>query len=452
MNSKKWSFSKTLTAGALLLVHAIAGASTTKVGNGDDGRDLEGGTPITSGIIFETRIEAIEALKKLNIQGVAGLGTLIPELEHSEMLMAAADTRPIAMEGDWERSQDGQRVFARTFAEPHAPTRFFPAAQKLTHEQLIALHTHEALHRALPASIREDEDKVSLLTMALTSPSATFDRVNRIAAESLREQPRSRRLWESSNSLTAALAPKTLPAPTKSMAHIAHSTYFSEDRGVTFSAQKLGLQSTPFGVFTVGNQAIEAVLSLDAFLVEVYGEVKMGPLSFTAKLPFRNESQSTYGPYAQFNLRSLETTAYGYPYADRDVFTLGGFFENESDRQSSSFLLTYTAKSASQPADGKSHPIGSTWSAFAHEGFKVRRLSIGGVFEFHHCLGTSRFADPFSILRAGPEIKWSNGSLTVGVSGVLSLNREIATLDDLGDLAGHGAGQSTLSAFISGSL
>jgi hypothetical protein len=79
-------------------------------------------------------------------------------------------------------------------------------------------------------------------------------------------------------------------------------------------------------------------------------------------------------------------------------------------------------------------------------------LTLSGLFEFHHCLGISDRSDPFSILRAGPEIKWNAGRFSIGMSGVLMLNRELATLDDLGDLAGHGAGHSTLSAFLSGSI
>lgn len=436
------------------MTHALASGSTTKVGNGDDGRDLEGGTPIISGIIVETRDQAVEALKKLNIQGVAGLGTLIPELEHSQMLMAANDTRPIAMEGDWERSQDGQRVYARTFAEPHAPTRYFPAAENLTREQLIALHTHEALHRALPAAVREDEDKVSLLTMALTSPSATFDRVNRIASETLSERPRVLRSWGNSNSLTASLTSKSLPAARKSAVHLSQFTYATSGwSNGFFSAQKLGFQNSPFGVFTISNQPVEAIFSLDAFVIESYAGTNLGPLSFTAKLPLRNETTATFGPYAQFNLRSLETTPYGGTvYEDRDVLSAGVFFENESDLQSSSLLVTYTAKSGSQPAEGRSKSIGSIWSAYAHEGFKWRRFTLSGLFEFHHCLGVSNRSDPFSILRAGPEIKWSAGRFSVGTSGVLMLNRELATLDDLGDLAGHGAGHSTFSAFLSANI
>jgi hypothetical protein len=188
-------------------------------------------------------------------------------------------------------------------------------------------------------------------------------------------------------------------------------------------------------------------------LIESYVGTNLGPLSFTAKLPLRNETTATFGPYAQFNLRSLENEPYGTAiYEDRDVFSVGMFFDNESDLQSSSLLVTYTAKSESQPAEGHSKLIGSIWSVHAHEGIKWRRLTLSGLFEFHHCLGISDRSDPFSILRAGPEIKWSAGRFSVGISGVLTLNRALATLDDLGDLAGHGAGHSTLSAFLSGSI
>jgi len=65
------------------------------------------------------------------------------------------------------------KVYARTFPEPHAATRFFPAAAKLDSEQLQALHIHEALHRALPDSVREDEAVVSEITLAPSATAAT---------------------------------------------------------------------------------------------------------------------------------------------------------------------------------------------------------------------------------------------------------------------------------------
>jgi hypothetical protein len=68
-----------------LLSHSAAGP--TRVGNGDDGGDLEAAVPVRSGILVETRLEAVNKLKALQVSGVEGLGLLIPEVEKAEMLL-----------------------------------------------------------------------------------------------------------------------------------------------------------------------------------------------------------------------------------------------------------------------------------------------------------------------------------------------------------------------------
>lgn len=73
---------------ALMLISTLSRAAITIVGNGDEGTDLEGATPITSGNIFEARQNATALLKRLNVQGIRGLGNLIPELSHTELFLS----------------------------------------------------------------------------------------------------------------------------------------------------------------------------------------------------------------------------------------------------------------------------------------------------------------------------------------------------------------------------
>src|SRR3954469_10111656 len=76
----------------LMLTAALnAHAAPTKVGNGDDGSDLEGVKEIRSGKIFDARQAALTLLKNLNVNGVRGLGTLIPELADSKLFLADKD-------------------------------------------------------------------------------------------------------------------------------------------------------------------------------------------------------------------------------------------------------------------------------------------------------------------------------------------------------------------------
>ncbi len=161
-----------------LLFSTLAFAGPTVVGNGDDGSDLENFKPITKGKIVDARDEAIKVVKRLNTSGVAHLGNLLPELEHSKLYMVDKNISTERLEELGAFHSGAQKlVYARTIARPYAVTRFFPAALELDQNQLIALHIHEALHRALPESFREDEKVTSEITLAIVTPLATHDQV-----------------------------------------------------------------------------------------------------------------------------------------------------------------------------------------------------------------------------------------------------------------------------------
>lgn len=150
----------------------------TKVGNGDDGTDLEELKEIKDGKIFETRTLAAEKVKKLNLSAVPHLSLLLPEIEKTQLFIAKKDVvSKLESDSGKLHSSSSGLVYARTFPEAHASTRFFPIAMTLSEDQLVALHIHEALHRSLPHSVRENENVVSQITLAITSPGSSFDRV-----------------------------------------------------------------------------------------------------------------------------------------------------------------------------------------------------------------------------------------------------------------------------------
>ncbi|MNJ96722.1 hypothetical protein D3C87_144530 [compost metagenome] len=163
---------------ALLFTSYIAAASPTKVGNGDDGADLENLQLVKSGILLSTRDKAVLKVKDLNLKSVTGLGYLEGELKNAEIYLSSNNVQnPKEFDRGLEVSKDGKDVYARTMARPHSPVRFFPSALMLSEEQLIRLHIHEALHRALPENIRENESIVSEVTLAIMAPNASRDSV-----------------------------------------------------------------------------------------------------------------------------------------------------------------------------------------------------------------------------------------------------------------------------------
>ena len=108
---------------------AFTAQGATKVGNGDDGADLEAGTPVTEGPLLEAREQAVKHLESLNVRGIPGLGSLVAETQGAKLVMAKedAEARVQEDEGPFHVNFKG-KVYARTFPEPHAATRFFPAA------------------------------------------------------------------------------------------------------------------------------------------------------------------------------------------------------------------------------------------------------------------------------------------------------------------------------------
>jgi hypothetical protein len=161
-------------------------AGPTKVGNGDDGSDIEGFTEVKSGKIYNSRARAVSLLKKLNILGVPHLGSLLPEVENTKLYMTKRNISAKLLEelGAFH-SGNKRKIYARTFARPYAVTRFFPVALELDESQLVALHIHEALHRSLPVDFREDERVISLITLSIVSPLASHDLIKDIVHKNI---------------------------------------------------------------------------------------------------------------------------------------------------------------------------------------------------------------------------------------------------------------------------
>ncbi len=169
-----------------ILLNSQVFAGPTIVGNGDDGSDLENFKPLVSKKILSAHSEALAILKRLNVQGINHLGNLTPELENTKMYMVEKNISAERLQelGAFH-SGENKFIYARTIARPYAVTRFFPAAESLDSNQLIALHIHEALHRALPEAFREDEKIVSEITLAIVSPLASHDQVKEVTSKKI---------------------------------------------------------------------------------------------------------------------------------------------------------------------------------------------------------------------------------------------------------------------------
>ena len=498
---------KTLTAAGAMALSTLAQAQTiglpeqpmsiTKVGNGDDGTDLEGAEPITSGPIWETRIDAVEKLKSLNVRAVPGMSYVIPELETTKLLMAKQDAGSNGPQG-LETTPDGKRVYARTFAEPHAATRFFPVALTLDKNQLVALHIHEALHRALPERIRENESTVAQLTLAMTSPDATFDRVNRLVGIYL-ETPAAT-TEAAAIAVQAKVRPKLVDAigktPKRTQFQYEYRMQQLASRGGVFvpsldhnsTMHGFGLAASPWGVKKYGDLLIEPqvrgklyYLMAYATLSSAYENYSLGPIDLEARLAVSNEGSEqavSYGPFVRASLKSLDAVLGEY---DRDVYSVGAYYDSvgESSYFNAKVAVSLPGKSSNRELyvetsdsyydfgrdDSFDTEFNTILTVGATTGWNWKRTRLGIASEFHLSNGyrssatfrqsgwsaTESVSDRsrFTLWTVGPEFAFRAGRFGWDVYAKRVMNEsKTENLTSLGDAIGRGSGQGEVGTHI----
>ena len=452
-------FSTCKLLASIFLTASIASASVTKVGNGDDGSDLEALSPITSGPIWEARKKAVEELRRLNIAGIPGLGLLIPELERTDLLLAQQDVRPtVEPKGALEISDDHRSVYARTFPEPYAATRFFPAALKLTSEQLVALHIHEALHRALPADIRTNEDIVTHLTLAMTSPGATHDRVRHIASLYIKPEPIATEVAEHSTPAPKLSTRKNVVLPPKSRTQIGYQLdAFAREKfdiGGYSNIHGLNLSTSLGGYKALASYPVEPVLRTRLRFSGTYGTgTHVGPASFDLKGRVQIDERTYAGPFVRHTLKSIDETSY-LP-NDRDVTTVGAFYNSNVDRSYLDFDFSYSLPNTAKRGEVTVR-YSSVMSLSARTGFKWKGFKVGGMAELHASEGSEIQEDidlgyyrheihhpnSIRIFALGPEFSYGGERFQVKAYGKWIMNATSAKFDDLADIVDRGAGQS----------
>lgn len=449
---------------ATIIKFEFALAGPTRVGNGDDGGDLEAGVPVRSGVLVETRDEALVLLKKLNIASVEGLGLLIPELERSEMLLldrnidlsktnATPEARELALEearaiGAVNEKQ--QLVYARTFAEPHASTRFFPAALKLERRQLVALHIHEALHRALPETVRENEKVVSRLTLAITSSDTSFDRVRDTAAKeipraSLRAEGEAYSAGERSSTVEYGYQSYFRPDTSKSLSPVS-------------SLHSLKSFTYPFGA------DVRLGVGLELTFVILPERSYLGPVGLSGRYRLGTWRSSDVDVFASLHLNTLSDGEIKNTPMGRDTGTVGVAMRRDETHFRLENALYFTPGSEIKRSDTGTeltHKYGSVFGARISAVAKVpasagTSYELGGNGEIllansHEVQGgtTSTSSGRLRVVTVGPELSYLTGDLKFTLSGRFVIDStKGASLDEIGDLMGHGVGQGSWGAAV----
>lgn len=453
---------------ALLLASHSGAVSTTTVGNGDDGSDLENLEKITTGALAVTRSQAVELLNKLNVKGIPHLGSLREELETSDMYLVMRNVPAKEFDRGMEVSEDGRLVYARTFARPRSPTRFFPAALLLSEQQMVRLHIHEALHRALPEHVRENESIVSEITLALTEPGASFDSVE---GKVLALVPHRQAQQIAAN--PAPFDGQTLqlraqePEPTERLNRPSFFRYgyhvFQQkpDRDATLtpvrSMHRLDSFLHPFGR---GPRAVGLGLSFS--YLDLPDRSYLGPVQISGRFLLSTWRLFDVDLWAEHSLYTLSEHELKNMQIARDTTRIGVSIRRDANYFYSENYLAVTLPSNAEFSFGNVKYLqkyNSMVEACVGFGGRLGFLSLGmrgdlilsQGFEVRSASGTFyQPAERIRLVRFGPELNvqmkqlaWRVFAQQV-VDGTPGYN-----LDDIADLMGHGSGQGYVGSSLS---
>jgi hypothetical protein len=454
----------------------LAFAEPSKVGNGDDGSDLEGFTEIKKGPIVEARKEAVQLVRNLNTAGVPGLGMLLPEVEGTRLYLTKKDVSAVedADAGTFHADMKS-RVYARTFAEPHAATRFFPVAEKLDRDQLVALHIHEALHRSLPASIREDESKVSTLTLAITSPGASYDSIQHASVRVIPEADRLAAMPKPADNSDPLAAPAlgqslavTPKYPVPEQARIKNPSEFrysfrkyrESDREMSFpvnSMHVIGSDLYPFG-----SEDSPIGIGIEASFIQRPQESLMGPLSLSARGRLWSRRGFDVGYWGVLSLNTLSAEELKNSQYGRDTFSLGLSLRKDLSFFSIENFLGYTFAGKSQQrisSTDYTYNYGGVVTVSLHPAALIGpAIRLGAFVEMNlgedYTISGGSFSNSigrYRLLSGGPEVQYFfNRNVALGLSGrfVIDSTKD-ADFDMLGDLMGPGVAQGNVTGTLS---
>lgn len=433
-------------------------ASGTKVGNGDDGRDLEGLTPVTQGVLVETRNKAVSKLKDLKVSGIPHLGALIPEVETSKIYLVKKDVAAdFSFDKGMESAPDGSAVYARTFAEPHAATRFFPAALMLSTDQLIALHIHEGLHRSLPEPVRENEEVVSKITLAMISPQASNDRVAKAVASTIPDQKQIKQVNALAPVGSDILKPQRPDLDKPSLIGYEYRIYnIDEADESVYPVQGLHVLKSFMHPFGSGPDAWGFGIQLS--FLSLPEQSYMGPMQLSVRKRLTTVRQFDLEGFGEVSMVSGDSEFENTPLG-RDVTTLGVRAKRLDDDFYVENSLALSLASEAQETVGDfqyTHAYGSITTLSIRAGARLSQFELGGILDMSladsYTVTGSNFLYELGRTRSvtlGPEFAYSKGSLRASIRGAWVVDStQGLKLDYLGDIMGRGAGQGYLASSL----
>ncbi|MGK0367519.1 MAG: hypothetical protein ACI9QD_000655 [Thermoproteota archaeon] len=440
----------------------------TRVGNGADGSDLEGFERVSSGKLIKTKEQALKLLAALNLKAIPGLSALDKELSLSVIYQTKKDVSSERLEemGAYHSGMEG-KVYARTFARPHAPTRFFPISQNLNDKQLVSLHIHEALHRSLPPEVRENEKIVTAFTLSIAGPESSFDTVQSIAQKYIPP-----RYFKVANSKASNLIEEWYPPVAEHSRLNAPSTFgFSyvkfgepgEEESKTFSVPVDSMFQVSSHLYPFGGKFKAIGVGIDLAVLKYEEETEMGPLGLSFRHLMWTYREFDFEGFFKANLNTLSEDELKDSVIGRDNHTVGISMHKRGKRFYLQNNIEYTFATTEESKIGNidmTYDFGSQLNVHMKFGTYFGKIQVGGFFEVllmndfdayggglakgDAALGTNR------IISMGPEISWVGKDFSIDLYGRFQIDAtKDMDYDLLGDIMGKGLGQSNVGIKLS---
>jgi hypothetical protein len=432
-------------------------AGTVKIGNSNTGGDLERVKPLeetnklagegAEKILQSSRIAAVVLLNQLNVNGIPGLGTLLPEVKNTEMFIAEQDVNA-TIQDDFHKEHlnvDG-KVYARTLAVPHASTRFFPVAFGLSQDQLIKLHIHEGLHRALHGSVRENEGIVAQMTLAITSPGASHDSIRSL-----------------SDKLLPPVAPDLISFrkdlyPSQISYGVRQFSGWQESGNASEVKRSHAIRSH---LYPFGSDDNTFGLGVDFSLLERGRKLASGPLTLSFRWKAVTARKFDFDFFGSASLNTLSFQELKDSPFGRDVYELGFSMRRELKYFYVENSINFRNGGAASQKVGLisySYNYGEIIEPAVHVGFVRGPWHFGGYLNFLLADnfwvegGSFTKADTelgrFRLVTAGPELRYRSDEFVISFKGAFLVNAtQDADLSNLG-LLGLGVGKGWLELGI----
>jgi hypothetical protein len=450
----------------LILFSQSVWAGPTKVGNGDDGTDLEGFEKIHSGKIVEARKQAVEHLKKVNTPSIKFLGLLLPEVEKADLYMTKKDisAKRLLELGAFTNDSEGL-VYARTFPVPHAPTRFFPASKKLSQNQLMALHIHEALHRSLPKVVRNHEKLISEITLSITSPGATRDLIEEKVTSLIQPklQPSTPQVSAPALSINQTkkeiIIPETSRMSNASVFGLSYKRFVQgedEDNGAFTQEPLTGMFELNSHLYPFGAKDNAIGIGIDLSILQTKSKNQTGPLGLGLHWLFYTLRGFDFEMFGKASINTLSKDELKNSIIGRDVYTLGIninkkndyfyvsndiFISDSSDVEEKIGNVNYKYEFGN--VTGVKLNVGTYYKSFHFGGFLEMLVSdnfkvAGGALKGDSTFETGRN----QVVSAGPIMSWKQKNLGVDFYGRYMINSTTETdYEFLGSILERGIGQ-----------